>query len=188
MQSHIFIGYRGTGKTTVAQKLAARFALSVFDSDAEVERLSGKTIAAIFEQDGEPAFRDFEESVIVNILANPSPLVLSTGGGAILRSTTRNLLRHSGKVVWLTASPETILRRISNDAATQTMRPSLTALPMYEEIVAVLEQRQTLYSATAHTVIDTDCMTADDIVERLIEAMGVAEEFRARHAENCQTF
>ena len=167
MQTFIFIGYRGTGKTTIAQKLAVRLGIPAFDSDAEIERLAGKSIADMFTQEGEPAFRDKEESVIEAILARPIPLVLATGGGAILRSRTRERLRQSGRVIWLTASPETILRRITNDAASKTMRPNLTALPLQEEIVAVLEQRMPLYAETSHETIDTDVRTVDEIVDAL---------------------
>jgi len=165
MQSLIFIGYRGTGKTTVARKLAERLSIPAFDSDPEIKRRAGKSIADIFAQDGETVFRDWEESVIAEILASPHPLVLATGGGAILRETTRKRLRQSGRVIWLTATPETILYRITSDAASETMRPNLTALPMHEEIVTVLEQRKSLYAETAHAIIDTDCRTIDEIID-----------------------
>ena len=165
MQSLILIGYRGTGKTTVARKLADRLAVPVLDSDAEIECRAKKSIAEIFAQDGEPAFRDLEESVIADILAQSGPLVLATGGGAVLRANTRDRLRQSGKVIWLTATPETILHRITCDAASQTMRPNLTALPMQQEIVMVLEQRKTLYAETAHETIATDSLSSDEIVE-----------------------
>jgi len=168
MQSFILIGYRGTGKTTVAQKLADRLEMPAFDSDVEIERHAGKSIAEIFAQDGELAFRNMEESVITEILARSMPLVLATGGGAILRSSTRERLRRSGRVIWLTATPATILYRITNDAASQTMRPNLTSLPMQEEIVAVLEQRKPLYAETAHAILDTDTLTTDEIVEILL--------------------
>jgi shikimate kinase len=168
MQSFIFIGYRGTGKTTVAQKLANRLEIPVFDSDIEIERHTGKSIAEIFAQDGESAFRDLEESVIAEILDQSMPLVLATGGGVILRSSTRERLRQSGRVIWLTATPETILYRITNDAASQTMRPNLTSLPMHEEIIAVLEERKPLYTETAHVILGTDTFTADEIVETIL--------------------
>ncbi|MCL2709816.1 MAG: shikimate kinase [Planctomycetaceae bacterium] len=164
MQSLILIGYRGTGKTTVARKLAEHLGTPALDSDLEIERRAGKSIAEIFAQDGEPVFRDWEESVIAEILASPNPLVLATGGGAILRASTRERLRQSGHVIWLTATPETILRRIISDAASKTMRPNLTSLPMYEEIVTILEQRKPLYAETAHEIIDTDHRTIDGIV------------------------
>ena len=168
MQSIILIGYRGTGKTTIARKLADRLSIPAFDSDVEIERQAGKSIAKIFDQDGELVFRDTEESVIAEILAWSAPFVLATGGGAILRGSTRERLRQSGRVIWLTATPEVILRRITNDVTTQTMRPNLTSLPMREEIVAVLEQRRLLYAETAHTTLDTDSQTADEIVETIL--------------------
>ena len=167
MQSFILIGYRCTGKTTVACKLAERLGIPAFDSDSDIERRAGKSIAEIFAQDGEPAFRDWEESVIAEILASPHPLILATGGGAILRASTRERLRQSGRVIWLTATPETILHRITSDAASKTMRPSLTSLPMHEEIIAVLEQRKPLYGKMAHEIIDTDCRTIDEIVDAI---------------------
>ena len=167
MQSIIFIGYRGTGKTTVASTLAKRLGVPVFDSDIEIEHSAGKSIAEIFAQDGEPAFRDREESVIAEILARPNISVLATGGGAILRTDTRKRLRQAGQVIWLTATPETILRRISSDAATETMRPNLTSLPMYEEIVTVFNQRKPLYAETAHETIETDFQTIEEIVVKI---------------------
>ena len=170
MQSFIFIGYRGTGKTTVARKLAERLGIPVIDADAEIQRQSGKSIAEIFAQDGEAAFRDIEESIIAAILPSTSPLILATGGGAILRENTRKRLRQSGRVFWLTAMPDTILQRIARDVSSATMRPNLTSLPMRDEIVTILEQRQMLYSEVAHEMIDTDCRTADEIVEIVLRS------------------
>jgi len=174
MQSLILIGYRGTGKTTVAHTLAERLGIPAFDSDPEIERRAGKNIADIFTQDGEQVFRDWEESVITQILAQPSPLVLATGGGAILRASTKERLRQSGRVIWLTATPETILRRITSDATSKTMRPNLTSLPMYEEIVTVLENRKPLYAEAAHEIIDTESRTIEEIVAEVIIGSGVA--------------
>ena len=172
MKSLILIGYRATGKTTVAGKLADHLGIPAFDSDVEIERQAGKSIAEIFAQDGESAFRDLEESVIATILTGESatalPLILATGGGAILRSSTRERLRRSGRVIWLTATPKNILTRMTSDSATATMRPNLTSLPLYEEIVATLKQRKPLYAETAHEIIDTDCQTIEEIVRTIL--------------------
>lgn len=171
MQSLILIGYRCTGKTTVARKLADQIDIPAFDSDSEIERRVGKTIAEVFAQDGESAFRAMEESVIAEILANPNPLILATGGGAILRENTRKRLHQSGRVIWLTATPETILRRMTNDVATKTMRPILTSLPMRGEIITLLEQRKRLYAEIAHETIDTCSQTVEEIVEIIIRTV-----------------
>ena len=180
--SIILIGYRGTGKTTVARGLSTRLDVPFFDSDAVIQRQADKTIAEIFAQDGESAFRDLEESVIATILNQTNPtvskgLILATGGGAVLRQTTRHTLRQSGRVFWLKALPETILQRISDDAASQTMRPSLTSLPMMDEIITLLNQREKLYAETAHEMIDTDIYPAEDIVQMIAEKiMSISNE------------
>ncbi len=164
----ILIGYRGTGKSTLARRLGERLGVASWDSDPEIERRAGKTIAEIFSSDGEAAFRDLEATVIADLLRNER-FVLATGGGAILREETRELLRRHGLVVWLTASPETILNRMVQDKNSLTTRPSLTSLPPLEEILAVLEKRRGFYEQTAHVNIETDAKCVDDVVAEIID-------------------
>lgn len=168
----ILIGYRCTGKTTVARKLARHLAWRMLDSDEEIGRKTGLTVAELFERHGEAGFRELERDTIAGILDDPSsgPLVLATGGGAILRDETRQKLRRAGHVVWLTASPETILRRLREDAATATLRPNLTELAPLEEIVALLERRGPFYRETAHRRLDTDKLSPDEIVAEILSA------------------
>lgn len=161
----ILIGYRGTGKTTIGRLLGRRLNLPAFDSDPEIERKAGKNIAAIFAEDGESEFRELEARTIAEILDREEALILSTGGGAILRPETRKLLRDAGRVVWLTASAETILDRIRGDAASATTRPSLTGLPPLEEIVKLLETRNPLYDETAHHRIETDLFVPEELAD-----------------------
>ena len=97
------------------------------DADVEVELRAGKSIAAIFANDGEPAFRDLEAGTIAELTQRDGPsLVLACGGGAILREETRRVLREAGKVVWLKAAVPTILAHIAADVATNARRPNLT--------------------------------------------------------------
>ena len=111
----VLIGYRATGKTTLARLLAERLGWAWIDADVEIERRAGKSIARIFAEDGEPAFRDLEARVIAD-LCRRDRLVLAAGGGAPLRAESRQAMREGGQVVWLTARPETILARMSGDA------------------------------------------------------------------------
>lgn len=163
------IGYRGTGKSTVARLVAQRLGRESIDADKEIERRSGKTIAAMFADDGEPAFRDVEAAV-VNDLAR-TRLVVSTGGGAVLREANRATMQDAGPIVWLTANVDTIAARIAGDAATARLRPNLTASGGRAEIEAVLAERTPIYQACATFVVDTEGKTpaavADEILARL---------------------
>ena len=94
------IGYRATGKTTLARLLAERLGWDWIDADVEIERRAGKSIARIFAEQGEPAFRDLEAQVIAD-LCRRDRLVLAAGGGAPLRPESRRAMREAGKVVWL---------------------------------------------------------------------------------------
>ncbi|MDR0391492.1 MAG: shikimate kinase [Planctomycetaceae bacterium] len=161
----ILIGYRGTGKSTVALILGERHLIPVIDSDVEVEREAGVSISEIFLCRGEVVFRDIEESVISRILASGNNMILASGGGAILRESTRNKFRATGKVIWLQASPEVVLQRIQSDSASQTMRPNLTSLPQLEEITFLLSQRHPLYEQTATTTINTDNLSPYEIAD-----------------------
>src|SRR5208283_10092 len=98
----VLIGYRATGKTTLARHLAQRLGWDWIDADVEVEQRAGKSIARVFAEDGEPAFRDLEAAVIADLCRKPR-LVLAAGGGAPMREESRRSMRQSGHVVWLTA-------------------------------------------------------------------------------------
>jgi shikimate kinase len=181
MNSLILIGYRGTGKTTIARKLGEQLQIPVFDSDSEIERRVGKNIADIFAQDGEIEFRNIEESTIAKILQQniSNPFVLATGGGAILRSETRRRLNNAGRVIWLTATPETIFQRIQLDPASGMMRPNLTSLTPLEEIITLLEKRHPFYSETAHEIIKTDILKISEITNHILSnyAQSSSENF-----------
>ncbi len=168
----VLIGYRATGKTTLARLLAQRLGWDWIDADVEIERRAGKAIARIFAEDCEPAFRDLEAAVIAD-LCRRTRLVIAAGGGAPMRLESREVMRAAGKVVWLTARPETILARMSGDATTASRRPALTDRSGLEEILHLLAKREPIYRQTAHVEVDTEGRTpeqlADDILGRLGE-------------------
>ena len=122
--SVFLIGYRGSGKTTVGRKLADRLWQTFLDSDELVVRRAGKSIKEIFEQDGEPAFRDLE-SAVVRDLALLADHVVALGGGALVREANRAALTDAGhKVIYLRCEPEELVKRIHADPQTAANRPA----------------------------------------------------------------
>ena|SRR5688500_3719344 len=164
------IGYRGTGKTTVARLVALDVGWEWVDMDVEIELRAGKSIAAIFADEGEPAFRDLESRVLGELVARDR-LVIASGGGVVLREENRQAMKHSGKVVWLKASPETIVSRVAADHANVQRRPQLTTSGGLAEIVQLLERRTPLYHQCADLEVDTDGRQPDGIAMEISQAL-----------------
>ncbi|MBQ9874348.1 MAG: shikimate kinase [Thermoguttaceae bacterium] len=167
----VLIGYRATGKTTLAGALAARWGFDWVDLDVWIEDYARATIAEIFAREGEPYFRDLEERVVADVLDLPQPLVVATGGGAPLRESSRALMKERGVVVWLRASVETIASRILGDPTTASRRPSLTdANSPVAEIERVLAAREPIYRDAAQLIVETDGKTIDELVVEIADA------------------
>src|SRR5215204_3357508 len=133
------IGYRATGKSLVASELATRLSLNWADSDDVIEQRAGKSIAEIFAEEGEPAFRELEIQAIAT-LARETGCVVALGGGAVLREENRRAIGQAAAVVWLKASVDTILERLAADHTTTSRRPKLTiqgGRAEVEELLAV---------------------------------------------------
>jgi shikimate kinase len=168
------IGYRGCGKTTVAARLADRLGWPAVDADVELERRAGKSIRQIFADEGERAFRDLESAIVASLAAGDRQ-VIALGGGAVLREENRQALAGRGPVVWLTASPQTLWRRISADATTTDRRPNLTAAGGLEEIRRLLAERAPLYAAAATLVVDAENRSADEIADDIAARLAIQE-------------
>jgi shikimate kinase len=164
------IGYRGSGKTTVAKSLAARLGWNWIDADAVVEESAGLTIKEIFAAEGESGFRDRERRALAGLLARDQ-LVLAAGGGAILDPQTRCEMKTAGPVVWLKASVAELAARIDTDPATAGRRPNLAGGGI-DEIRRLLAEREPLYRDCASLSIDTDALAVSEIVERISAALG----------------
>ncbi len=161
----VLIGYRGTGKSSVARLLAARLGRELVSTDAEIVRRAQRTIPEIVAQDGWEYFRDLE-SDICRELAGRDQLVIDTGGGAVLRAQNVEALKKNGTLIWLEASVETITKRIGGD----NQRPSLTGTKSYiDEVQDVLRERAPRYQAAADRVITTDDRSIDQVVEILLQ-------------------
>lgn len=174
-RSIVLIGLRGAGKSTVGRRLAQRMKLKHVDTDERITARAGKSIADIFREDGESAFRAWEKEIIEDVTRD-QPQVISAGGGVVLDPENVARLRAAALVVWLTAPPETLWHRISRDAATPANRPALTADDGLSELKELLQQRQERYRAAAHLTIETGNRTTDEIVSRLLEHLRAADE------------
>ena len=179
----------GSGKTVVGKALARLTGRSMVDADEELVRRAGRPISLIFQEDGEAAFRELERSVIVD-LCSQSGTVIAAGGGSFVDPDNRELMLANGLVVCLSATPETILKRISepqmtgaaaeegppsaapvgedNSAADQPVRPLLAGDDPLARIKALLAQRAEAY-ALAHYTIETDELTPEQVAEKVLE-------------------
>ena len=160
------IGYRGTGKSTVACHLAELLDYDSIDADEEIERRAGKSIASIFADDGEVAFRELE-SQLVDELARLRRTVIALGGGAVLREANRNAIRDAGLVVWLTAPVDVIVARLAVDPTTAGRRPNLTKTGGPDEVEALLAERTPIYRQCATLTVDTDGKTCAQVADEI---------------------
>jgi len=165
----VLIGYRGTGKSTVAMRLADELGMKVVSLDQEIVRHAGRPIPEVVAQHGWPHFRDIE-SEITQRVSNLDGIIIDAGGGVILRPENVSNLRRSGMLFWLRASVPVIVKRIEGG----TERPALTAAKSFtEEVEDVLRERTPLYEAAAHHQIDTDSLSTEQV------ALKVARLYRS---------
>jgi shikimate kinase len=164
------VGMMGSGKSTVGRLLAERLGWRLIDTDERIVAAAGRSIADIFEQDGEPAFRDMETRAVLEATAGKHA-VLALGGGAILRPENREAIWAACWVVWLSASPEEHFARVSKSER----RPLLES---HADPVAaarrILHAREPLY-ALAHWKEDTTGRAPDEIAESLERRWRAAE-------------
>ncbi len=164
----VLIGYRGTGKSAVAARVARALELTSVSLDAELVRVAGRPIPEVVSERGWSGFRDLEEEIVRTFAARDG-LVLDCGGGVVEREANYPVLRRSGTVLWLTASVSTIVERIQGD----TQRPSLTGTQSFtDEVAEVLARRTPLYRKLAHHEIPTDGRDLDAIASEIVSLVG----------------
>lgn len=167
------IGYRGTGKTTIARLIAGQLSYDWVDADVEVELRAGKSIAAIFEESGEQAFRDLETEVVAELCLRDKT-VLALGGGAVLRESNRKTIELCAQTVWLQASAAVIAERILGDPTTAERRPNLTNRGGRHEIEQLLAEREPIYRACATLEVDTEDKDPAEIADEIVAALNVS--------------
>ena len=154
-------GARGSGKTTVAGLLAARLGWAAIDADAELEVRAGTSIRELFARHGEAYFRELEAGLLGE-LARRERVVVATGGGVVLRPENRELLRRSGPVVWLRASPEVMWARVAEDPSSADRRPNLAGGGL-DEMRQVLAAREALYRECADHAVETGGRSPEEV-------------------------
>ncbi len=160
----VLIGYRGTGKSTVAELLATKLEWKAISTDAQIVEQAQMNIQDIVARNGWDHFRNLETEVCL-ALKEKDQLVIDTGGGIILRPENMEALKPNSLVFWLTATVTTITRRIADD----TQRPALTAGKTFvEEIQEVLTERTPKYQAAADHTIATDDLSPEEIVSQIL--------------------
>ncbi len=165
----ILVGVPGAGKTTVGQALAAALGVEFDDTDQLIERREGRSVGDIFVQDGEQRFREIEREVVAQAVAGHSG-VLALGGGAVLDSDSRGLLRDI-PTVWLKVDTDTAVRRVGLNAP----RPVLLG-NVRGQLKSLTLEREPLYTEVADVSIDTTDRTPDELAAQIITELGVSRD------------
>lgn len=159
----ILIGLMGAGKTTVGKMLAKSFECPFYDSDHEIEKKTGVSIPHIFEVEGEEGFRKRESQIIEELCLLPAPVILATGGGAVIKPENRVLMQQYGTVIYLRATVHDLWLRTRNDRN----RPLLQQGNARQTLEKLYRQRSPMYEATAHHVVNTGSAPANHIVRTI---------------------
>lgn len=158
-------GFMGTGKSRIGWELSRRLQLTFVDTDRVIERVSGMRIPDIFEVYGEKVFRDYE-SEVVRRTTRLDEVIVSTGGGTVMREENRAALKARGPVVVLTATPETIYRRTRRHR-----RPLLESGDPLARIRELMSERESVYRSVATISVSTDGRDSGDVVEEIVRKL-----------------
>ena len=170
--NHIFlIGFMGTGKTTIASCFSKKNSMEMVEMDEIIEKREGKSVFDIFLENGEEYFRDLETEVLKELCVQDNKIV-SCGGGVVLRKENVSVMKRSGTIVLLTASPQEIFERVKND----NKRPLLAGVGNVEAIKELMNERKARYEEAADITVYTDGKSVGEISEELIGELKRAKE------------
>lgn len=162
--SHIaLVGLPGCGKSTIGRYLAKRWSIPFVDVDVAIEEHIGCTIREFFAKEGEPKFRDVEQEVLARLVSSPQKMVVATGGGAVLRPENRQLLIAYAQVVYLSASPHEIAKRLQRDI----QRPLLQVDNPFQRLLELHAIRDPLYKEVADFVVAGGGLSAAQVAQRV---------------------
>lgn len=164
MKNIFLIGFMGSGKSTVASYLSKNYGMDIIEMDQLIVEREGMSIPDIFEKHGENYFRDAETNLLIEIQSEENKVV-SCGGGVVLREQNVAEMKKGGRVVLLTARPETILERVKDD----DNRPLLRGNKNVAFISDMMEKRRQKYENAADIVVWTDDKSLEEICEEIFE-------------------
>jgi len=160
----LLIGFMGAGKTTVSKELSKMTNMKEIDMDAYIVKREGMEITEIFDRFGEEYFRKKETESLIEIMKENNCIV-SCGGGVVVKDENVEYMKNGGKIVLLTATPETTLERVKNS----TDRPILNGNMNVEFIAKIMEKRKERYLAVADIIVETDNKEVKDICREILE-------------------
>lgn len=158
------VGMMGSGKSTIGSRVAAGLGLDFVDTDDLVAAVTESTISDLWSAGGEESFRRLERQMITSA-AGGKPVVVATGGGVVLDEENIAVMRRSGLVVWLRASPEVLARRIGRDSTRPLLADSDDPV---QTLRTLLVDREARYAEAAHAVVVTDHVPVPQIVEKVL--------------------
>ena len=167
------IGFSGTGKSTSGEILSKVLKLNYVDMDSEIELREGSLIPEIFSSVGEDGFRKLETNLLESI-SNKERQVVSTGGGLPTLIRNRSIMAETGKIVCLTASPETIYERLlqhSSELGEKADRPMLFSNNPLDRIRELLLERECAYLCKADLIVDTELFGPEEVAYKIIEGL-----------------
>jgi shikimate kinase len=167
MGNIFLVGMPGAGKTTIGRALAKRLEMTFADSDKELMARTGVAIATIFEIEGEAGFR-LRESAALAELVKRDQIVLATGGGTVLASENRRLLKENGTVIYLCATLEDLWQRTRRDVE----RPLLQTEDPRATLEPLLHTRDPLYREVAHLIVDTGTQSVARLTTDILARLG----------------
>jgi shikimate kinase len=167
------IGFMGTGKTDVAKVLAQKLDKEFIELDAIIIKKAGKSIPAIFQQDGEIRFRELEIEAAQEV-ASKKNAVIACGGGIILNTINIDRLKEESVIIYLMASPAVILKRTAGD---KDARPLLDVTDRLQRIKTMLKKRQPYYRQAAEITINTSGLTIASVADKILEALKNYESY-----------
>ena len=164
----VLIGYRGSGKSTVGERLASRMQRRFVDTDDLIESEEGQ-ITDIVTSHGWEYFRAMERRMIEGI-SKEDNLVIALGGGAVLDSDNIANMERNGVIVWLKADREVLRKRMNHDPRTLASRPTLTGKGTMEELEEIMDFRNPFYEKAATIQLDTSTLNVEEVVENILVA------------------